>query len=149
MTQPPSVQESPEGERRRFEGGIRYPHGSSKGKEILKIVDIEHHLEFHVGTRQFKAGEILLTDALGNKMPITVKSLTSCHLEEGGYGHPTSYHGANRGPSVHVEGERQDLTATKWRFPHAPDHFSEFRCGDAVGYGIFEYMLGSYKRYGF
>lgn len=143
--------ETRDGRKIRFDGGFRPAYGTAAEGDTVKIVDAEHDMRLRPGGRQLESADLLLIDEHGEKTPVSVRSLTWCHLQEGGYGHPTSFHGAYRGPGVHVEGESYDLHDPQlvqgWRMPHAPDHFSEFRVGDAVGYGIFEYGLLSHERY--
>jgi len=141
--------EAPDGTINVIDGGLRFPYGSDREDEIVRITAIEHEMEFVPGTPRFQSGRVALTLADGGAKRYSVKPLLPCYLGQGGgYGDPDRWHGSYRGKLV-VEGSSFDLTdeAELKKLYYANDYFSEWRCDDGeVGYGQYEYVLGDTRR---
>jgi hypothetical protein len=143
------MNENPDGQVNVIDGGLRFPYGSEREDEVVRITGIEHTMEFFPGTAQFKSGRVELTLQDGRLKSYDVRSILPCYLGQGGgYGDPERWHGSSRGKLV-VEGSRFDLSdeAVRAKLRYANDYFSEWRCDDGeVGYGQYEYVIGMSKR---
>lgn len=142
--------ESPEGSVKTIDGGLRFPYGSEREDEVLRVTGIEHEMDFEPGTARFRGGRVELTLRDGSLKRYSVKPILPCFLGEAGYADPKRWHGSYRGKLV-VEGHRNDLRDEKEleRLGYASDYFSEWRCDDGeVGYGQYEYIIGSSTRLG-
>ncbi len=140
--------ESPEGHVNVIDGGLRFPYGSDREDEVLRVTGIEHEMEFEPGTARFRSGRVELTLGDGSVKRYSVRPILPAFLGEGGYADPKRWHGSYRGKLV-VEGHTNDLTDEKEldRLGYASDYFSEWRCDDGeVGYGQYEYLIGSSTR---
>jgi hypothetical protein len=140
--------ESPEGRVNTIDGGLRFPYGSAREDEVLRVTGIEHDMEFEPDTARFRSGRVELALADGSVKRYSVRPILPCFLSQGGYGDPKRWHGSYRGKLV-VEGDSLDLTDEKVldRLGYASDYFSEWRCDDGeVGYGQYEYIIGGTKR---
>ncbi len=133
-----------------FSGAIFYPDGS--GKEELPLVDIEHNYTFRPDIRQITSADVTLIAADGSRKEISAKPLNACYLKAGGmFGFRDFTHGLWMGPYF-IDGHKIDINNPEGL---AEVHFiedlaCELRCGDEIGYGIFELvMIGKYPRYGF
>jgi hypothetical protein len=140
--------ENPEGHVNVIDGGLRFPYGSDREDEVLRVAGIEHEMEFEPGTARFQSGRVELTLGDASVKRYTVRPILPCFLGEGGYADPKRWHGSHRG-KLAVEGHSLDLTDAKVlnRLGYASDYFSEWRCDDGeVGYGQYEYIIGASKR---
>ena len=104
--------ESPEGRVNVIDGGLRFPYGSDREDEVLRVTGIEHEMEFEPGTARFRSGRVELTLRDGSVKRYTVRPILPCFLGEGGYADPERWHGSYRGKLV-VEGHSLDLTDAK------------------------------------
>jgi hypothetical protein len=143
------INESPSGEIVALDGGLRFPWGSERENDVVRVTGVEHEMEFVSGTPRFSNARIELRLEDGRTKRYSVKPILPCYLAQGGgYGDPDRWHGSYRGELV-VEGDRFDLTDEKVlaKLVYANDYFSEWRCDDGeVGYGQYEYLLGASER---
>ncbi len=146
------VNEGTDGKTNALDGGLRFAWGSEREDVVLRATEIEYDMEFIAGTRRFKRSRIALSFEDGTTKRYDVEPILPCYLSQGGgYGDPDRWHGSYRGKLV-VEGSAFDLTSEKVlaELGYANDYFSVWRCDDGqVGYGQFEYALGSSTRLGF
>lgn len=103
-----------------------------------------HELELRPGTQAVAGGRIRFPEAPGGELVVEFETLIDLYLGVGtGYtGDDGWYHGQWQG-ELAVEGVAHDLT-TKAGHPAiagAVDALARFRCGDRVGYGVFEYSF--------
>lgn len=137
-------------------GAFFYPYGIEK--EELKIVSVEHDLQFHPGDpRRVKSGKVTLIADDGSKTEVSLRPLTMCYLGPGGYSY-FEYKGFIHGKwmgSYFIDGLKLDLTDPKVlsevnQASVLVDQMCEWRCGDEVGHGIIELVLiGKYPKYGY
>jgi len=145
--------ESPDSKITTLDGCLRFPWGSDREDDTVRVAAVEHDMEFFPsGTRNCRGARIVLTLDDGRVKRYSVRTLLPCYLGQGGgYGDPVRWHGSYRGKLV-VEGDKFDLTdeETLNRLGYTGEYFSEWRCDDGeVGYGQFEYVLAASQRYGF
>ena len=114
--------------------------------ETIPIVAWEHDLDFDHDTRLLQHAAFRFTDATGKVWEITAEPKLRLFLHGGGY---TS--GEDRRGFLPVElwTERWDLTDPVLRptIDGLNDQISVMRCGDRVGHGIVETLIGEHDRY--
>jgi len=113
----------------------------------------QHDLVFIPGTRVLSSATVSLGSAGGDDLVLEVRPTRPVFLGIGtGYGQDPSWiHGMYQGP-LKVEGLTFDLSrpATKELMVGVVDTVGQFRYGDKVGYGLWEYVVaGAHDRYGF
>jgi len=138
-----------------FAGSVFYPYGS--GKEDIKLVKLEHDFQFRTdipGIRQVKSGKVALTTEEGENFEVSLRPLSACYIGTGGYsrrGYRGFIHGLWMG-SYYIDGFKLDLTNPEVarEASYLEDLMCELRCGDEVGYGMFEVNVsGKFPKYGF
>jgi hypothetical protein len=133
-------------------GKLCYPYGDERPP--VKITDIQHQFQFFPGTRRMKSVELVLTMKDGTKKEISVKPLNIFYAKAGGYlgGYKGWVHGKWMGLYA-IDGEKLDLTDQKVIDDLAggvDDTLCEYRCGDDVGYSLWEpLVMGKLPKYGF
>ncbi|MCC6382895.1 MAG: hypothetical protein IT304_10330 [Dehalococcoidia bacterium] len=123
---------------------------TEKGEEQLG--EMRSELRYDERNRRLLGGDVCFTRTNGEVLRVNVRPLGAGYDLGGGLymGYQGNYHGTYRGP-LNVEGE-------KWADTRDPkglgigqlrDAVCEFRCGDDVGYGIFETIVtGEWPEYG-
>lgn len=146
------INERPDGRIAAVDGGLRFPWGSKREGQVVRVTRVEHEMEFIPGTPRFRSARLELTLEGGRVKCYSVTPILPCYLAQGGgYGDSERWHGSYRGKLV-VEGDKFDLTDEQElaRLVYANDYFAEWRCDDGeVGYGQFEYLMGASDRFGF
>jgi len=143
-----SVTENGKGDLLKGAGAVLYPPGSPV--EEVRMVSYDHNLQFKSGTRKIKGGEISAVDENGKEWRISIKPGVTFYMSTVGYGGPWAqgtYKGDNQ-----VDGAVLDLSDPKVieEIDGLVESACEFRCGDDVGYGVFEIMaIPPLQRYGF
>lgn len=135
------VHERKTGEPVRIDGTV-----SHEGGELVDIVDVEHDLEFDFQSRQLKCGRFVLTDAEDRVWEVEVDPAMRLYLSGAGY---TA--GPNRRGQLGVPlwTERWDTAdpAVLERVEELNDNICRMRCGERVGHGVVETLLGAHDRY--
>jgi len=131
-------------------GSIFYPYGS--GKPEVRLAKIEHDFKFRPDMRKIASGQLILTATDGTRKELAFKPLNYACITTGGY---QPYRGFVHGQWKGIEwmdGSRLDLTdeTVLKEASFLDDESLELRCGNEVGYGVFEQVVvGKYPRYGF
>lgn len=121
-----------------FSGTIVRPDGEEK------LVAMRTDLKYEPSNRQLLGGDIHFLRTDGSELSVNVRPLGAGYYLGGGLymGYQGNYHGTWRGP-LHIEGEKWDDTSDihKLGIGQLRDAVCEFRCGNDVGYGIFETII--------
>ncbi len=145
-----AVREDWDGTPNHFEGYVIYPYGSER--EALKLVSVEHDLEFHRDLRLIKSGRIVVNAVDGSKREISICPLTSFFPGPASYDMYNDYmSGMWKGPS-YIDGFKLDISDPNVlkQISFLKETWCEVRCGDDSGYGHFESVfVGKYPKYGF
>jgi len=135
-----------------IQGKVCYPYEDAR--KPIPITDIQHEFEFYPGTRKIKSIELVIATKDGDKKEILVKPLNVFYAKAGGYlsGYKGWMHGKWMGPFA-IDGEKLDLTdekVIKELSNCVDDTLCEYRCGDDIGYSLWEpIILGELPKYGF
>jgi len=131
-------------------GAVFYPYGSEK--EDLKLATLEHDFQFRPDLRKMTSGRLTFNMVDGSKIEMSLRPLSFCCLMAGGYfGYKGFVHGQWMGPYF-IDGVKVDLTDPKAlsEVSFLDNTMCELRCGNEVGYGVFELVIiGKYPRYGY
>ena len=133
----------------RHNGDTRHRMGSvsfEKTGEVIPIVGWEHDLVFDHDTRLLQKAAFRFTDATGHVWDIEAEPTLRLFLHGGGY---TSGEDRRGFLPVDLWTERWDLTDDGFRprIDGLNDQISRMRCGDRVGHGIVETLIGEHDRY--
>jgi hypothetical protein len=114
--------------------------------ETIPIVAWEHDLDFDHDTRLLQRAAFRFTDATGKVWEIEAEPKLRLFLHGGGY---TSGEDRRGFLPVSLWTERWDLTdrALLPTIDGLNDQISIMRCGDRVGHGIVETLIGEHDRY--
>jgi len=137
--------ESADGEALHLDGYVVEASG-----RMTPVVAVEHDIAWHPETRVHQSGRLVYTLADGRRIELLSRQLQpGLFLKGSGY---EPLQGTYRGP-LHIEGDEWTLTDDFIRehlYLGTYDQLVEWRCGDDVGYGIFEDGLSpDHTRYGF
>lgn len=147
-----AVREDWEGKPYHFEGWVTYPYGSDKEGEGLQLVSVEHDLTFRPDIRLMESGRVIVNAVDGSKREISIHPVTTFYPGPASYDMYNDYmSGMWKGPS-YMDGFKVDVTDPEVlpRISFLKETLCEVRCGDDVGYGIFEHVfVGKYPKYGF
>ena len=133
-------------------GKVCYPYEDTR--KPVSITDVQHQFEFHPGTRTIRSVELVITTKDGVKREVSVKPLNVYYARAGGYlgGYKGWAHGKWMGPYA-IDGEMLDITdqkAVEEVSGGADDTMCEYRCGDDIGYSVWEpLVIGDLPKYGF
>jgi hypothetical protein len=133
----------------RYNGELRHSMGAvsyEKTGAIVEIVGWEHDLRFDHDTRLLQEARFRFTDATGAVWEIEAEPKLRLFLHGGGY---TSGEDRRGYLPVALWTERWDLTDAQLRptIDGLNDQISRMRCGDRVGHGIVETLIGEHERY--
>ena len=131
-------------------GSIFSPYSS--GRAEIRLVGVDHEFQFQPDLRKIAGGKLLLTGADGSRKQMSFRPLNFTCLSACGY---HNYRGFTHGHWMGQEwmdGFKLDLSDPQVlrEVSFLSDESLELRCGDEVGYGVFEQVIvGKYPRYGF
>ncbi len=140
-------QEMRDGSLKFFDGAIMRTDG-----ENIPLVHLEHNISIEANTRDLLSAKLNVRDANGKSLEITSKP--SKNLDRG-----ITYAGAWSGEwfseshgALHLDGNTWDFNDPQTRLDLAKwvrETICEFRCGDEIGHGVFEYGISRrYRKYG-
>jgi hypothetical protein len=146
-----TVSENHDGSRWHNAAARQYRYGSGLPDEPLQIVS--HKLRLKPGTRTFDGGTIVLREAGGRELAMTLEPLSLLHMAGAGYAYQGDLwrHAQYHGPLA-VEGETWDITDAALVAKLAGQNETVCRAtlDGQTGYGILELIiLGLYEPYGF
>jgi hypothetical protein len=145
-----SVSEDADGSRWHEIAVRLFPHEANREPERLRV--IRHDVKIKPGTRVFDGGTVTLAEPDGTEVTLEMNPQRLLFMAGAGYAYTTGWRsGQYHGPLV-VEGDRWDLTDPNAveRVIVQTETVCEYRLGDRVGYGPFEFIcMGAYEPYGF
>jgi len=135
-----------------------YPHPDDlpgiEDPNVQPLLQVEHALEFHPGTRRASGGELALTHADGRRERITIEPMLCFRMKGIGYSHPEWGHGRWKG-ELAIGGEcwktadADDLALDNQHVQQVIRVRSRGERGDSEGIGVLEQIhLGPHARYG-
>jgi len=131
-------------------GSVFYGYGSQK--DDLRMARIDHDFQFLPELRKMTSGRLAFNMVDGSKIEMSLRPLDYCCLKVGGYfGFRGFVHGQWMGPYF-IDGFKLDLSDPQVlsEASFLDNTTCELRCGDEIGYGVFELVVtGKYPRYGF
>jgi hypothetical protein len=130
------------GQPRHRMGAVSY----EKTGEVVPIVGWDHDLQFDYDTRLLQKASFRFTDERGAVWEIDADPRLRLFLHGGGY---TSGEDRRGFLPVALWTERWDLTDDdlRPRIDGLNDQISLMRCGDRVGHGVVETLIGEHDRY--
>ncbi len=144
-----SVSEDADGSRWHEIATRMYSYAAEREPDHLRVV--RHDIKIKPGTRIFDGGNVTLAEPDGTEVTLEMKPLQMIFMAGAGYAYTTGWRsGQYHGPLV-VEGEHWKLDDPSIeRLIVQTETVCEYRMGDSVGYGPFEFIcMGSYEPYGF
>jgi hypothetical protein len=133
-----------------FSGALMNPIESGNPEKIITKVD--HRYTFNQDNRQIKGGEVTFYPEEAEPFMISVRPLSTCHIQAGGYfGYRGFVHGLWMGQQ-YIDGFTLDLTdpAVLQEVSFLVDYMCEMQCGNDIGHGIVEMVVvGKYPKYGY
>lgn len=135
------VHERRDGTPVRLDGAVSHENG-----ELVELVGVEHDFEFDHQSRQLTRGRFVLADARERVWEVEVDPAMRLFLSGAGYTAGPRRRGHLGEP---LWTERWDVSdpAVLERVEELNDNICRMRCGDRVGHGVVETLLGAHDRY--
>lgn len=135
------VHERRDGTSVRLDGAVSY-----EGGELVRIVAVQHELEFDHDSRQLRRGRFDLTDERGEAWTVEVEPAMRLFLSGAGYTAGPNRRG-NLGTPFWSERWDVDDPDVLRQVDELNDNICRMSCGGRAGHGVVETLLGAHDRY--